>query len=108
MLGPLQLLALRENEAAMKGLCFMLELEVVEGEDLKMQVLLSLVFLLILILMLIKTNMSHDGYTGRFQMIAALQSTSSGRRYYADLCERQIALRELVGFLISLSYSSCL
>uniref|UniRef100_A0A914W6B5 C-Maf-inducing protein n=1 Tax=Plectus sambesii TaxID=2011161 RepID=A0A914W6B5_9BILA len=65
MLGPLQLLALRENDAAMQALCFMLELEVVEGEDLKMQ------------------------------MITSLQSTSPGRRYYAGLCDRQIALREL-------------
>lgn len=66
MLGPLQLLALRENEAAMEALCHMLEFEVVEGEDLKLQ------------------------------MITALQSTCSGRKHYALLCDRQIALRELV------------
>lgn len=85
MLGPLQLLALRETEPAMevwtifssvsfiycitsrvKALCSMLELDVVEGEDLKVQ------------------------------MITALQSTPSGKKYYAQLCDRQIALRELV------------
>lgn len=65
MLGPLQLLALRENGACMEALCHMLEFEVVEGEDLKLQ------------------------------MITALQSTQRGKRQYTALCDRQIALREL-------------
>ncbi|CAG2218260.1 C-Maf-inducing protein [Mytilus edulis] len=50
MLGPVMLLALRENEAAMEVLCAMLEMDV---------------------------------------------STSTGKRLYAQLCDRQIALREL-------------
>lgn len=66
MMGPLQLLALRECEPAMEALCHMLEMEVVEGEDLKLQ------------------------------MITALQSTPAGKHQYAALCDRQIALRELV------------
>uniref|UniRef100_A0A915I2M1 C-Maf-inducing protein n=1 Tax=Romanomermis culicivorax TaxID=13658 RepID=A0A915I2M1_ROMCU len=65
MLGPLQLLALRENEPSMEALCHMLEFEVVEGQDLKVQ------------------------------MITALQSTPQGKKHYAQLCDRQIALREL-------------
>lgn len=44
----------------------MLELEVVDNEDLKLQ------------------------------MVTTLQSTCKGKRMYAQLCERQIALRELV------------
>ena len=44
----------------------MLELDVVDNNDLKMQ------------------------------MVTTLQSTSAGKRMYAELCERQIALRELV------------
>ena len=50
-------------------LCAMLEFEVIESSDLKMQV------------------------------ITTLQSTSMGKKMYADLCERQIALRELVSQL---------
>lgn len=65
MIGPVMLLALRENIAAMEVLCAMLETDVVENNDLKMQ------------------------------MVTTLQSTMSGKRLYADLCERQIALREL-------------
>lgn len=65
MIGPVMLLALRENEAAMEVLCAMLELEVVDNEDLKLQ------------------------------MVTTLQSTCKGKRMYAQLCERQIALREL-------------
>ncbi|KAK3086918.1 hypothetical protein FSP39_025386 [Pinctada imbricata] len=65
LIGPVMLLALRENEAAMEVLCAMLELDVVENNDLKMQ------------------------------MVTTLQSTSTGKRMYTDLCERQIALREL-------------
>jgi len=59
------LLALRENESAMEVLCGLLEYEIIEGSDLKMQV------------------------------ITTLQSTSAGKRMYAQLCDRQIALREL-------------
>lgn len=60
-------------------LCAMLECDVVENNDLKMQ------------------------------MVTTLQSTMSGKRMYADLCERQIALRELVHsfhllFLITLTH----
>ncbi|XP_064610749.1 LOW QUALITY PROTEIN: C-Maf-inducing protein-like [Liolophura sinensis] len=65
MLGPVMLLALRENEAAMEVLCAMLELEVIDSNDCKMQ------------------------------MVTTLQSTSQGKKMYAALCERQIALREL-------------
>ena len=50
----------------------MLELDVVENNDLKMQ------------------------------MVTTLQSTSPGKRMYTELCERQIALRELVGTLLLL------
>ncbi|WAR11684.1 CMIP-like protein [Mya arenaria] len=64
-IGPVMLLALRETIAAMEVLCSMLECDVVENNDLKMQ------------------------------MVTTLQSTQSGKRMYADLCERQIALREL-------------
>ena len=65
MLGPVMLLALRENEAAMEVLCAMLEMDVVENNDMKMQI------------------------------VTTLQSTSTGKRLYAQLCDRQIALREL-------------
>ncbi len=52
-------------------LCAMLEFEIIEGSDLKMQI------------------------------ITTLQSTTAGKRMYAQLCERQIALRELVSMVIS-------
>ncbi|CAG5134304.1 unnamed protein product [Candidula unifasciata] len=65
MLGPIMLLALRDNMAAMEVLCAMLELEAVEGHDMKMQ------------------------------MITTLQSTCEGKRMYAQLCERQIAIKEI-------------
>lgn len=65
MIGPVMLLSLRENFAAMEVLCAMLELDVVDNNDLKMQ------------------------------MVTTLQSTSAGKRMYAELCERQIALGEL-------------
>ncbi|XP_012941992.1 C-Maf-inducing protein [Aplysia californica] len=65
MIGPIMLLALRDNFAAMEVLCSMLELEVVEGHDLRMQ------------------------------MITTLQSTTEGKRMYAQLCERQIAIKEM-------------
>ena len=47
-------------------LCALLEFEIIESSDLKMQI------------------------------ITTLQSTTVGKRMYAQLCERQIALRELV------------
>ncbi|XP_046359909.1 C-Maf-inducing protein-like isoform X2 [Haliotis rufescens] len=65
MIEPVMLLAIRDNVAAMEVLCSMLELEVISSQDLKMQ------------------------------MITTLQSTTDGKRMYAALCERQIALREL-------------
>ncbi|XP_025115015.1 C-Maf-inducing protein-like isoform X2 [Pomacea canaliculata] len=67
MIGPVMLLALRDNVAAMETLCAMLEMEVIDNQDLKMQ------------------------------MITTLQSTCEGKRMYTDLCNRQIALRELKG-----------
>lgn len=65
MIGPIMLLALRDNFAAIEVLCAMLELEVVEGHDMKMQ------------------------------MITTLQSTCEGKRMYSQLCERQIAIKEM-------------
>ena len=56
-------------------LCAMLELDVVDNNDLKMQ------------------------------MVTTLQSTSTGKRMYAELCERQIALRELVSTSVTLQYT---
>ena len=47
-------------------LCAMLEFEIIESSDMKMQI------------------------------ITTLQSTPAGKRMYAQLCERQIQLRELV------------
>jgi hypothetical protein len=52
----------------------MLEMDVVEGDDLKVQI------------------------------IIALQSTAVGRRNYAQLCDRQTALKELVCIAIVLLY----
>ncbi|CAG5134460.1 unnamed protein product, partial [Candidula unifasciata] len=65
MIGPIMLLALRDNIAAIEVLCAMLELEVVDSHDMKMQ------------------------------MITTLQSTCDGKRMYAQLCERQIAIKEI-------------
>lgn len=50
----------------LQALCAVLEYEICDSSDLKMQI------------------------------ITTLQSTSRGKRMYADLCERQIQLRELV------------
>jgi hypothetical protein len=66
MISPCMLLALRENETAMEVLCGMLEYDIIESSDLKMQI------------------------------ITTLQSTSHGKKAYAQLCDHQIALRELV------------
>ena len=51
---------------ALQVLCALLEFEIIESSDSKMQI------------------------------ITTLQSTTVGKRMYAQLCERQIALRELV------------
>ena len=38
-----------------------------------------------------------DSSDMKMQIITTLQSTSQGKHMYTELCERQIALRELVG-----------
>lgn len=60
------LLALRDNCVCQEVLCAMLELDVVENNDHKLQI------------------------------VTTLQSTKSGQMHYAALCERQMHLRELV------------
>jgi len=57
---------LRGHSAAQEALCLMLEWELIEQEDQKMQ------------------------------LVSTLQSTPSGRDNYAALCQRQLHLRELV------------
>lgn len=64
-LGACLLLALRDHSAAQEALCLMLEWELIEQEDQKMQ------------------------------LVSTLQSTASGRDNYAALCQRQLHLREL-------------
>ncbi|PSN46032.1 hypothetical protein C0J52_15799 [Blattella germanica] len=64
-LGACLLLALRGHLAAQEALCLMLEWELIEQEDQKMQ------------------------------LVSTLQSTSSGREHYAALCQKQMHLREL-------------
>ena len=66
MLGPCMLLGLRENDPAMEVLCSMLELEVVENRDTKMQI------------------------------ITTLQSTTKGRILYDKLTEKTTQLKEMV------------
>ena len=66
MLGPCMLLALRENEPAIEVLCAMLELEVVENRDTKMQI------------------------------ITTLQSTPKGRDLYGRLTDKTSQLKEMV------------
>ena len=66
MLGPCMLLALRENEPAIEVLCAMLELEVVENRDTKMQI------------------------------ITTLQSTGKGRQLYEKVTEKTTQLKEMV------------
>lgn len=65
MMGSCMLLALRDNVTCQEVICAMLELEVVDNEDQKMQ------------------------------MVTTLQSTTNGKRQYSALCERQMHLREL-------------
>ncbi|KAJ9597873.1 hypothetical protein L9F63_011274, partial [Diploptera punctata] len=64
-LGACLLLALRGHLAAQEALCLMLEWELIEQEDQKMQ------------------------------LVSTLQSTPSGRENYTALCQRQLHLREL-------------
>jgi len=59
------LLALRENQSSLETLCAMLDLDAVENRD------------------------------NKLQLISTLQSTPTGLKMYAKVCERQIALREL-------------
>jgi hypothetical protein len=65
LLPALMLLALRENQSSLETLCAMLDLDAVENRD------------------------------NKLQLISTLQSTSTGLKMYAKVCERQIALREL-------------
>ncbi|CAF3906067.1 unnamed protein product [Rotaria sp. Silwood2] len=65
LLPALMLLALRESQSSLDTLCAMLDLDAVENRDSKLQ------------------------------LISTLQSTSTGLKMYAKVCERQIALREL-------------
>jgi hypothetical protein len=82
-LGACLLLALRGHSAAQEALCLMLEWELIEQEDQKMQ------------------------------LVSTLQSTPSGRENYAALCQRQLHLRELVrklttGVLVEIQkFSNC-
>jgi len=48
-----------------------------------------------------------DSNDVKMQIITTLQSTSRGKRMYADLCERQIQLRELVRSSQCLPFLSC-
>lgn len=83
MVGPLQLLALREKLPAMDALSLMLELEVRPGslpwEGTRMKKELEVV---------------ESGELA-IQMTTALTSTAPGKAIYAALCDRQIALRNL-------------
>jgi len=47
-----------------------------------------------------------DNNDVKMQIITTLQITSRGKRMYADLCERQIQLRELVNFFL-ISFPCC-
>lgn len=64
-LGACMLLALRGNTTAQDVLCLMLEWKLIDGSDQGLQV------------------------------VTTLQSTTSGKRRYQALCERQLHLREL-------------
>ena len=88
MLGPLQLLALRENAGAIQALCAMIEVDVVDGAAAAAAGCGS------------TDAASTPTVTDdmRMQMIAALQSTPTGRKQYGQLCDRQSALKELASF----------
>lgn len=47
-----------------------------------------------------------DSNDCKMQMVTTLQSTSQGKKMYGALCERQIALRELVSAAISTHQAS--
>ncbi|ESN93743.1 hypothetical protein HELRODRAFT_88288, partial [Helobdella robusta] len=65
MISAWQLLAVRGNEAAIEALCLVLEFEICEKED------------------------------NKLQTIATLQNTSVGKKMYNELCQRQIQLQEI-------------
>ncbi|UJR36212.1 hypothetical protein I4U23_028944 [Adineta vaga] len=65
LLPALMLLALRETQSSLETLCAMLDLDAVENRD------------------------------NKLQLISTLQSTPTGLKMYAKVCERLIALREL-------------
>lgn len=65
-MGACILLAVRDCDAAQEALCLMLEWRLLPKEE------------------------------ARLQIVSALQSTESGKRRYAALCERQRNLQELV------------
>ncbi|GFQ83366.1 c-Maf-inducing protein [Trichonephila clavata] len=64
-LGPLMLRALRNDETCQKTLCALLEFDLIEDRDFQLQT------------------------------ITTLQSTPSGKRHYAVLCEKQMHLRQV-------------
>lgn len=61
----IELMALRENSTAIETLCAMLELDTIENQDYKSDI------------------------------IATLKSTNLGRQEYALVCEKQVALKEI-------------
>lgn len=65
-LGPCMLRALRDDDVCQQALCAMLEMDVVDSRDLKLQ------------------------------LITTLQSTASGKKHYTLLCEKQMHLKQLV------------
>nr|XP_006817403.1 PREDICTED: c-Maf-inducing protein-like [Saccoglossus kowalevskii] len=65
LLGPVMLMALRRDSVMMEVSLSMVNLKIVYNHD------------------------------DRLQVITTLESTPEGRKMYADLCERQIALKEL-------------
>ncbi|KAG8183975.1 hypothetical protein JTE90_007408 [Oedothorax gibbosus] len=64
-LGPLMLRALRGDEGCQRALCALLESNAVEDRDLQLQT------------------------------VTTLQSTTTGKRYYAALCEKQMHIRQV-------------
>ncbi|GFY75084.1 c-Maf-inducing protein [Trichonephila inaurata madagascariensis] len=65
LLGPLMLRALRNDETCQRTLCSLLEFDLIEDRDFQLQT------------------------------VTTLQSTNSGKRHYAVLCERQMHLRQV-------------
>lgn len=68
------LLALREHEAAQEALCLLLEWQIVQSDD------------------------------QRVQIATTLQSTPTGRANYLALCGRQLHLQELVSLITHLKF----